>query len=75
MPGSPMLPPLCFGRWPQIESIRDIIPILEQVTRLNQPLLIIAEDVTGGWACCGFGKCVQSGRACTQCGGEGGAGG
>ncbi len=37
---------------PQIESIRDIIPILEQVTRLNQPLLIIAEDVTGGWLCC-----------------------
>ncbi|GLC52828.1 Chaperonin 60 subunit alpha 1, chloroplastic [Pleodorina starrii] len=31
----------------KIESIRDIIPILEQVTRLNQPLLIIAEDVTG----------------------------
>jgi chaperonin GroEL (HSP60 family) len=31
----------------QIEQIRDIIPILEQVSRLNQPLLIIAEDVTG----------------------------
>lgn len=31
----------------KIESVRDIIPILEQVTRLNQPLLIIAEDVTG----------------------------
>mmetsp|Transcript_30753 Transcript_30753/g.68139 ORF Transcript_30753/g.68139 Transcript_30753/m.68139 type:complete len:404 (-) Transcript_30753:1149-2360(-) len=31
----------------KIESIRDIIPILEQVTRLNAPLLIIAEDVTG----------------------------
>ncbi|EFJ47021.1 hypothetical protein VOLCADRAFT_105311 [Volvox carteri f. nagariensis] len=31
----------------KIESIRDIIPILEQVTRLNQPLLIIAEDVAG----------------------------
>jgi hypothetical protein len=31
----------------QIESVRDIVPILEQVTRLNQPLLIIAEDVAG----------------------------
>ncbi|MEW5297842.1 MAG: hypothetical protein WDW36_001022 [Sanguina aurantia] len=31
----------------KIESIRDIIPILEQVTRLNCPLLIIAEDVSG----------------------------
>ena len=31
----------------KIESIKEIIPVLEQVTRLNQPLLIIAEDVTG----------------------------
>lgn len=31
----------------KIEAIRDIVPILEQVTRLNAPLLIIAEDVTG----------------------------
>lgn len=31
----------------KIESVRDIIPILEQVTRLNQPLVIVAEDVTG----------------------------
>ncbi|WIA40462.1 hypothetical protein OEZ86_013818 [Tetradesmus obliquus] len=31
----------------KIESVRDIVPILEQVTRLNSPLLIIAEDVTG----------------------------
>lgn len=31
----------------KIESIKDIIPVLEQVTRLNQPLLIITEDVTG----------------------------
>ena len=31
----------------KIESIKDIIPILEQVTRVNQPLVIIAEDVTG----------------------------
>ncbi|KAL6747183.1 chaperonin 60A [Haematococcus lacustris] len=31
----------------KIESIRDIIPILEQVTRLSAPLLIVAEDVTG----------------------------
>lgn len=31
----------------KIDSVRDIIPILEQVTRLNQPLLIVAEDVGG----------------------------
>ncbi|KAG2486066.1 hypothetical protein HYH03_015272 [Edaphochlamys debaryana] len=31
----------------KIDAIRDVIPILEQVTRLNQPLLIIAEDVSG----------------------------
>jgi len=31
----------------KIESVRDIVPILEQVTRLNSPLLIVAEDVTG----------------------------
>uniref|UniRef100_A0A7S3R0V5 Uncharacterized protein n=1 Tax=Dunaliella tertiolecta TaxID=3047 RepID=A0A7S3R0V5_DUNTE len=31
----------------KIDSIRDIVPILEQVTRLNAPLLIIAEDVSG----------------------------
>ena len=31
----------------KIEAIKDIIPLLEQVTRINQPLLIIAEDVTG----------------------------
>ena len=31
----------------KIETIKEIIPILEQVTRINQPLIIIAEDVTG----------------------------
>ena len=31
----------------KIETIKEIIPVLEQVTRLNQPLLIIAEDVAG----------------------------
>ena len=31
----------------KIESIKEILPLLEQVTRVNQPLLIIAEDVTG----------------------------
>lgn len=36
----------------KIESVRDIVPILEQVTRLNSPLLIVAEDVTGGVAVC-----------------------
>ena len=33
----------------KIEAIKDIIPLLEQVTRINQPLVIIAEDVTGAW--------------------------
>eukprot|EP00879_Flechtneria_rotunda_P000382 GHRR01000474.1.p1 GENE.GHRR01000474.1~~GHRR01000474.1.p1 ORF type:complete len:632 (+),score=230.36 GHRR01000474.1:158-1897(+) len=31
----------------KVESVRDIVPLLEQVTRLNSPLLIIAEDVSG----------------------------
>jgi chaperonin GroL len=31
----------------KIEQVKDLIPILEQVTRVNRPLLIIAEDVTG----------------------------
>ena len=35
----------------KIESIKEIIPVLEQVTRLNQPLIIIAEDVTGAPYC------------------------
>lgn len=30
----------------KIESIKEILPILEQAARVNQPLLIIAEDVT-----------------------------
>jgi len=31
----------------KIENIKEIIPILEQVSRINQPLIIIAEDVSG----------------------------
>jgi chaperonin GroL len=31
----------------KIEAVKDIIPVLEQVTRINRPLLIIAEDVAG----------------------------
>ena len=31
----------------KIESVKDLIPVLEQVTRVNRPLLIIAEDVAG----------------------------
>jgi chaperonin GroEL len=30
-----------------ISSVREMLPLLEEVTKLNQPLLIIAEDVTG----------------------------
>jgi len=36
----------------KLESIKDVLPILEQVTRVNQPLVIIAEDVTGMRSCC-----------------------
>ena len=31
----------------KIETIKDMIPILEQVSRIQKPLIIIAEDVTG----------------------------
>lgn len=31
----------------KIEAVKDVIPLLEQVTRVNRPLLIIAEDVAG----------------------------
>ena len=39
----------------KIENIKEIIPILEQVSRINQPLIIIAEDVSGespDFKCC-----------------------
>ena len=31
----------------KIEQVKDLVPVLEQVTRVNKPLLIIAEDVAG----------------------------
>lgn len=31
----------------KIELMKDIIPVLEQITRQNQPLLIVTEDITG----------------------------
>ena len=45
----------------KIESIKEIIPVLEQVTRLNQPLLIIAEDVTGERLCWHCTACRRHG--------------
>ena len=39
----------------KIETIKEILPVLEQMTRINQPLLIITEDITGGrqlLSCC-----------------------
>ena len=30
-----------------IASIRDLLPVLEQISRENRPLLVIAEDITG----------------------------
>jgi chaperonin GroEL (HSP60 family) len=47
----------------KIESVRDIVPILEQVTRLNSPLLIVAEDVTGVCVCV-WGGCLRTGVPC-----------
>ena len=35
----------------KVETIKDIIPVLEQMMRANQPLLIITEDVTGATVC------------------------
>lgn len=31
----------------KLEQMKDIIPVLEQITRQNQPLLIVTEDITG----------------------------
>ena len=31
----------------KIETIKDIIPVLEKISQLNAPLLIITEDITG----------------------------
>lgn len=46
----------------KIEQMKDILPVLEQITRQNQPLLIVTEDITGRphrpsvmagrWCCC-----------------------
>ncbi len=41
----------------KLETIKEVLPLLEQLTRVNAPLLIIAEDVTGatrGSLCPGF---------------------
>lgn len=44
----------------KIETIKDMIPILEQVSRIQKPLIIIAEDVTGV-----FSRAIAS-HACTN---------
>ena len=31
----------------KISSMKDLLPVLEQVARLGRPLLIIAEDIDG----------------------------
>ena len=33
----------------KIEQMKDILPVLEQVTRNNQPLFIVTEDITGNF--------------------------
>jgi hypothetical protein len=46
----------------KIESIKEVLPILEQVTRKNQPLLIVSEDITGDLLSCpsfGLNLCIE----------------
>src|SRR6478752_7663053 len=39
--------PLILIHEKKISSMKDLLPVLEQVARLGQPLLIVAEDVEG----------------------------
>src|SRR5690349_23127319 len=39
--------PLVLIHEKKISGMKDLLPVLEQVARLGQPLLIIAEDVDG----------------------------
>ena len=52
----------------KIESIKEILPILEQLTRVNAPLLLVAEDVTGACrVCCACARRVLCVRAVCVC--------
>ena len=31
----------------KVESIKEIIPLLEKISQLNAPLLLVTEDITG----------------------------
>lgn len=42
----------------KIEQMKDIIPVLEQITRQNQPLLIVTEDITGTLCILQTGQCI-----------------
>lgn len=42
----------------KIELMKDIIPVLEQITRQNQPLLIVTEDITGTLCSLQLGHCI-----------------
>lgn len=42
----------------KIEQMKDIIPVLEQITRQNQPLLIVTEDITGIFCRLQPGHCI-----------------
>jgi len=53
----------------KLESIKDVLPLLEQLTRVNQPLLIIAEDVTGARGA--SPPAAPAGRAAAACAGWG----
>src|SRR6202035_5958252 len=39
--------PLILIHEKKISAMKDLLPVLEQVARLGQPLLIIAEDIEG----------------------------
>ncbi len=42
----------------KIEQMKDIIPVLEQITRQNQPLLIVTEDITGTLCSLQSAQCI-----------------
>jgi len=55
----------------KLESIKDVLPLLEQLTRVNQPLLIIAEDVTGARLRAARSSWGRAAMACLSCGTHG----
>ena len=52
----------------KMSSMKDLLPVLEQVAGLSRPLLIIAEDIEGG---AGDARRQQVARHAPGCRGEG----